>query len=78
MATDHFPHISLSVTSSGSTSGVLRRHLMASVVHHGEGVWPGVTQPLYRLVQWVGDIWLLYNSFLDNLGLSSIATGKQG
>lgn len=74
VATDQFPHVSLD-TTSGPAGGVLRRHLMAASVHHAGGAWPRLAQPLYRLTRWVGDIWLMYNSFVEDLGLSSMATG---
>lgn len=71
----HFPHVSLSPTS-GPISGVLRRHLMTSLIHSAGGVWPSATDPMYRMVQWVSDIWSLYNVFLDEVGLSPMASGK--
>ena len=76
LSADQFPHVSLGETSAPS-GGVLRRQLMTLSIHHARGVWPYMTQRLYRLVQWVVDIWLLYNNFLLQLGLSSIATGNK-
>ena len=75
LTADRFPHVSLGV-NFGPTSGVLKRHLMASAIHLAEGVWPTMTHPLYRLVRWVNEVWLLYNHFLGDLELHPVSTGK--
>lgn len=80
LAADKFPHVPLGVASgaaSGLSHGVLHRQLITSSVHYAKGVWPYKAQPLYRLFRWVGDIWVLYNQILKELGLSSVATGEK-
>ena len=75
VAADQFPHVTLGLTH-GPGCDILRRHLMTSVIHLSKGVWPSVTQPLYRLVRWVSEIWVLYKNFLEDLCFSSVATGQ--
>ena len=76
VATDQFPHVSLGLTH-GPACQILRRHLVTSVLHHARGAWPSVTQPLYRLVRWVCEVWALYKQFLEDLSLSSVASGEE-
>ncbi len=49
---------------------------MTSVVHHAQGVWPYTSQPPFRLVRWISEVWVLYNTFLMDLGLTEVPTGK--
>lgn len=72
---DQFAHVSLGLCSEPS-SGVLRRHLMALLIDKKRGELPHSSDSLYRLVQWVVEIWLLYNSLMLQMDLPELTAGK--
>ena len=72
---DQFAHISLSLFSD-SCCGVLTRQLMARLIHSQSGDLPHTTQPIYRLLWWVFEVWVLFNNFMRRIGLQELTVGE--
>ena len=71
---DQFAHISLGLRTE-PTSGILRRQLMMSLIDSRQGDPPHSSDPFYRLIQWLVEVWLLYNSFMLRMDLPELTAG---
>lgn len=71
-----FPHLTLGLGGE-PCSGALHRQLMARVLHAKQGAIPHRSDELYRAVQWVWEVWLLYNHFLLRLDLPELTIGMR-
>ena len=75
MVRDHFSHIQCSVFEE-PVCGLLNRFLMRSVISQSDGVVIKNNE-LFSSLQWVSEVWYLYNCYLQKFQLPELQIGPR-